>query len=503
MSENENVVYDLIVIGAGPGGYHSALRAAQYNAKVAVIEKDFLGGTCTNWGCIPTKALYSSAKLLEEIEEKGPSFGVEIPCEVKGNFSKAVERKNQIVDDLRVGIKGLLDKQGVDTFMGFGKITGGDINSGFSVSVTKDGQVQNLKGKRVLIATGSTPALIPAFNIDHNKILTSDDILSAEFKELPKKMLIIGAGVIGCEFGNIFQQFGVEVELLEYLPSMLATEDKMVIKEMEKRFEAKNMKLHTNQNVLKVEATETGVKATCCSAKVPRDQVDTAEKFTYEADLCLVSIGRSKVANEIGFEELGGKMERRAIWVNDETMETSVPGVYSIGDVNSAGLMLAHVASHQGDIAVANILSGLGGFDIHERKAGNFAVPYTIFTSPEIGTVGLNRKQAKDKCKEFGAKLYTGRFYYNALGKAKCMGEEEGFIMIHVNANTGEILGATCIGHSAPELISEITIAMQNGLKAEDIGHTIHSHPTISEMVLEAAEDVYGMAIHRAGRRKK
>lgn len=502
MSENNEDIYDLVVIGAGPGGYHSALRAAQFDAKVALIEKDFLGGTCTNWGCIPTKALYSSAKLIEEIHEKAAEFGVDVPCEISPNFPKAVERKNKIVDELRVGIKGLLDKQGVDTYMGFGKIEGGDKESGFAVSVKTDDETKTLKAKRVLIATGSTPALIPAFNIDHDKILTSDDILGADFTDLPNKMLIIGAGVIGCEFGNIFRQFGVEVELLEYLPSMLATEEKLVIKEMEKRFDALDMTLHTNQNVLKVEATENGVKATTCSAKVPRDEVASAEKSEYEADLCLVSIGRSKVASGIGFQDLGGKMERRAIWANKETMETSIPGIYAIGDVNSEGLMLAHVASHQGDIAVANLLTDIGGFDIHARKGGDAVVPYTIFTSPEIGTVGLNRKLAKKKAKESGAKLYTGRFYYNALGKAKCMGEENGFLMIHVNSETDEIYGATCIGHEAPELISEIALAMQNGITATQVGHTIHSHPTISEMVLEAAEDAHGLAIHRAGRRK-
>jgi dihydrolipoamide dehydrogenase len=500
MSEQE--LFDLIIIGTGPGGYHAALRAAQYGAKVAVVEKnpENLGGTCSNWGCIPTKALVTSAHLLEELHEKAPELGVTVG-NVSFDFATAVERKNKVVGELRQGIEGLLNVRKIPIHYGFGKLEGGNINEGFAVSVTpKEGEKTLLKGKRVIIATGSTPALIPAFNIDHNKILTSDDILHPNFKTLPKTMLIIGAGVIGCEFGNIFRRFGVDVTMLEYLSSMIATEEKLVIKELMKKFDEIGIKLHVNQNVLKVEATETGVRATTCDASIPRDQTDSAEKFVHEADLCLVSIGRAKMFKGIGIEELGGAIDRSGIVVNEKTRETGVHGVYAIGDV-TGGPMLAHKASYDGDVAVANALSSIGGFETHAREANYRVLPATIFTSPEIGSVGIREKDAKEMAKEKGAKVYTGRFYYASLGKAKCMAEEQGFMMI-IADEEDKILGASCIGHGAPELIATVSVAMEHGINAKQLGHTIYSHPTISEMVLETVEDVHGMAIHKAGRRR-
>ena len=496
MSEEE--IFDLVIIGTGPGGYHSALRAGQYDAKVAVIEKDKVGGTCSNWGCIPTKALFASAKLLEDIEEQAEKFGITIEGGIKPNFAQAVNRKNEVVDSLVSGIEGLLGTRKIPIYRGFGKVEGGSIESGFDVSSTdKDGNKTMLKAKRVIVATGSTPALIPAFNIDHDKILTSDDILAPEFKTLPEKMLIIGAGVIGCEFANIFANFGVQVEMLEYLPTMLATEEKHVIRQLKKKFKKLGIKVHTNQNVLDVENTGSGVKATTVSAKTPKDEIETAEKSTFEADLCLVSIGPAKVSSDLGLEALGVKLERGQIGVNRDTCETAVKGIYAIGDV-TGGLMLAHVASHEGDVAVENALASIGGFDVHPRKPSYSVVPYTIFTSPNIGSVGLREKAAKEKYE----KVYTGRFFYGSLGKAKCMGEEDGFMMIVVDAESDQIVGATCIGAEAPELISEVAVAMAHGITAHELGHVIHSHPTISEMVLETVEDVHGMAIHKVGRRK-
>jgi dihydrolipoamide dehydrogenase len=496
-------IYDLIVIGAGPGGYHSALRAAQYGAEVAIIEREHLGGTCTNYGCIPTKALYTSSLLLEEIQEKAESLGINIDGEVNVDFGKMVDRKNQVVQELRAGIEGLLNVRKISILHGFGRIEGGNITDGFTVSYTNEEEVkQNIKGKRVLIATGSTPMLIPAFNIDHDRILTSDDILSPDFKTVPKSLLIIGAGVIGCEFANIFSRIGVKVTMLEYLPTMLATEEKLVIKELKKKFAKMGIEVNTNRNVLNVETTADGIKATTCDASVPRDQTESAEKSIFEAEYCLVSIGRAKLSSNIGFVEMGGKTERSAIVVNKDTMESSIEGVYAIGDVNDSGMMLAHVASYEGDIAISNLLSSIGGFDIKPRTTDYTVVPYTIFTNPEIGSVGIREKQAKALAKEKGTKVYTGRFMYSSLGKAKCMAAEEGFLMITADKETGKILGASCIGHEAPELISEIALAMKNGITAQQIGHTIHSHPTISEMVLEAAEDVFGMAIHKAARRR-
>ncbi|MBN1802403.1 MAG: dihydrolipoyl dehydrogenase [Candidatus Lokiarchaeota archaeon] len=489
-------IYDVAVIGAGPGGYHSAIRAAQYGAKVALIEKAKLGGTCLNWGCIPTKALYASAHLIEQIKEAG-EFGVEVSS-FTPNFAKAVERKNKVVKELVEGIDGLQKAWKNDVFFGSGKIVGGRFPDGYEISVQGQDNT-TIKAKTILIATGSSPALIPAFNIDHERILTSDDILSPDFKIVPNKILIVGAGVIGCEFANIFATFGSQVELLEFLPTPIATEEPMIIKELQKKLESKGIKIHVSQAVLSVENTGSGVKATTCSADVPRDKQNdpSTEKFVYDADLCLVSIGRGRESANIGLEGLGIETDRGAIKIDTKTCETSAKGIYAIGDVAASGApMLAHVASYMGDVAVANALSSLGGFPAKPMTTNYDVVPATIFTSPNIGSVGLRRKTAKDK----GIDVLMGQFPYQSLGKAKCMGEEEGFIMILADKQTHKIVGASCIGAEAPELISEVALAMEYGLTVHDIGETIHSHPTISEMVLEGAEAVVGKAVHKKGR---
>jgi dihydrolipoamide dehydrogenase len=487
-------MYDLTVIGAGPGGYHAAVRAAQYGAKVALIEKSKLGGTCLNWGCIPTKALYASAELIQNLKEHGDDFGVF--CEPKVNFAKAVERKNKVVEELVDGIGKLETAWKNDIFYGYGKILGGNLDDGFDISIEGDTS-QKIKTKRVIIATGSSPALIPAFNIDHERILTSDDILSPNFKVVPKSLLIIGAGVIGCEFANIFSTFGAKVTMLEYLSTPIATEERMVIKELENKLKSMGIEIHVSQNVLSVDNTGSGVKATTCSADTPRDQVESAEKSYFEAEFCLVSIGRARESKGLGLEELGIETNRGAIKIDQKTCETAVKGIFAIGDVALSGApMLAHVASYMGDVAVANALTTIGEFPIKERTTDYHVVPATIFTSPNIGSVGLRRNQAKD----LGIDVAMGRFAYESLGKAKCAGHEEGFIMILADKNTHKIVGASCIGAEAPELIAEIALAMQHGLTVHDVSETIHSHPTISEMVLEGAEDVFGFAIHKKGR---
>jgi dihydrolipoamide dehydrogenase len=489
---NNNEVYDIAVIGAGPGGYHSAIRAAQYGAKVALIEKTKLGGTCLNWGCIPTKALYASAHLIEKMRI-AKDFGIEVN-NFEPNFKKAVERKNRIVKELEEGIMGLQKGWKNDVYKGHGKIIRGNKEEGFEISVKGENNAV-IKAKRVIIATGSTPALIPAFNIDHKRILTSDDILDPEFTLVPKKLIIVGAGVIGCEFANIFANFGSKVEMLEFLPNPIATEEPVIIKELQKKLDSLGVKIHTSQAVLSVENTGSGVKAVTCSADVPRDQQVDAEKFIYEGDLCLVSIGRAKVSSELGLEEMGIETERGAIKVNPSTLETSIEGIYAIGDVNG-GIMLAHVASAEGDVAVANALADIGGFPVNSTEIDYDVIPATIFTSPNIASVGLRRSQAKEK----GIDVLMGQFPFSALGKAKCMGEEEGFIMILADKGDYRIIGASCIGTEAPELISEIALAMKHGLTVQDIGDTIHSHPTISEMVLEGSEAVLGKAVHKKGR---
>ncbi|UCC20191.1 MAG: dihydrolipoyl dehydrogenase [Promethearchaeota archaeon] len=484
--------YELAIIGAGPGGYHAAIRAAQYGAKVALIEKDKLGGTCLNRGCIPTKALYASAQLIEKVKDFD-KFGLEIK-EYTLNFKKAVERKNIVVQNLVDGIATLEKAWKNDIYIGHGRIIRGNVNSGFEISIEGENNTR-IKAKRVIIATGSSPALIPSFHIDHKRILTSDDILDPNFSIVPKKLIIIGAGVIGCEFANIFAAFGSKITLIEFLPSPIATEEPMIVKELLKKFETKGIKLRTSQNVLSIENTGSGVKVMTCSSSTPSDKIDIAQKVIFEGDYCLISIGRVKNSNDIGLEELGITTDRGAIKCNNETLETNVKGIYAIGDV-TGGLMLAHVAYYEADVSVANALASIGGFPVKEIKADYKVVPATIFTLPNIASVGFRRKAAKDR----GMDVLMGQFPYQSLAKAKTLGEREGFLMTLADEKDHRIIGASCIGIEAPELIAEISLAIKHNLTVEDIAKTIHSHPTISEMVLETCEATVGKAIHKKGR---
>ncbi len=385
-------VYDVAVIGAGPGGYHTAIRAAQYGAKVALIEKKNLGGTCLNWGCIPTKALYASVKMIEDLKEKAKDFGVNVK-DFSVDFAKAVDRKNKVVKELVEGIAGLENAWKNSVFMGHGKILGGNEKDGFEISVEGKDKVK-IKAKRVILATGSSPALIPAFNIDHKRILTSDDILDPNFKVVPKTLLIIGAGVIGCEFANIFATFGSKVTMLEFLPTGLATEEPMVVKELMKKFERLGIVVKVSLNVISIQNTGSGVKATVCDAAVPKDKVAEAPKSTFEAEYCLVSIGRARDSGNLGLEQLGIQVDRGAIKIDQKTTETSVKGIYAIGDVSASGApMLAHVASYMGDVAVVNALSSLGNFPVKPKATDYSVVPATIFTSPNIGSVGIRSER--------------------------------------------------------------------------------------------------------------
>ena len=485
--------YDIVIIGAGPGGYQAAIRAAQLGAKVALIEKDKLGGTCLNRGCIPTKALYASAHLIEQIKEKSEEFGIEIK-DFALNFTKAVERKNRVVNELVEGIKTLQKAWKNDVYIGKGKIIGGNFNSGFKISVQSDESVE-INAKTIIIATGSSPSILPDFNIDHKRILTSDDILDPKFNIVPERLIIVGAGVSGCEFANIFNAFGSKVTLLEFFPSPIASEESMIVKQLIREFQRKDIEIQTSQNVLSIENTGSGVKATTCNADVPKDQIEKAEKFFYKGDYCLVSNGRVKDSKNFGLEDLGIKTDRGAIKVNSKTLETSVIGIYAIGDV-TGGLMLAHVASYEGFIAVANALSRLGGFPVKEMEPDYAVVPSTIFTYPNISSVGLRRKMAKD----MGIDVLMGTFPYSSLGKAKCIGEEKGFLMVLADKKNHKIIGASCIGAEAPELIAEMALAIRNNLRIDDVVKTIHCHPTLSEMVFEGCEATLGMAIHKKGR---
>ncbi len=463
--------FDVIIIGGGPGGYVAAIRGAQLGARVALVERDRLGGTCLNRGCIPTKALYYSAKRIKAV--KGAAeFGVDATG-VSFDMARAVERKDGVVERLVGGVAGLLKGNGVEVIGGTGALDGPG-----RVRVTgTDGTAETMGARSIIIATGSEPALIPAFNIDGRSVITSTEAL--DLKEVPSSLLIIGAGVMGCEFAAIFSAFGADCMMVELLDSVLATEDRMVSRVIAKGFKESGVSVLTG-----VQVEDVTVK----NAK----QVKTTLKDgrTFITEKVLVTIGRAFNSSGLGLEKAGVELERGRIKVN-ERLETTAKGVYAIGDVTGK-MLLAHVASTQGMVAVANALG-------KDARMDYSAIPYGIFTDPEIACVGLKEKEAKEK----GMEVNVGRFPYAASGKALGMGETEGFVQVIAERGTDVVLGASIVGAHATDIIGEVALAVRAGMKTQDIVETVHAHPTLPELVLEAAEDTHGMAIHKMARRKR
>ncbi len=453
------------IIGAGPGGYVAALKSAQLGAQVTVIEDKEVGGTCLNWGCIPTKALvasaeaFSTAKRLEE-------FGIELKGEIVPNIQKIQERKNKVVSTQIKGIRGLFKSWGVTLKEGRGTLL-----SKKEIEIkNKDGSSEKIEADKIIIATGSRPAQIPSFTFDGKKILSSDDALN--LMEIPKSLLIIGAGVIGCEFACIYRELGAEVTMVEMMPRAVVTEDMAISELLEKELKKKKIKLHTNVKVEKVE-----IKGDSVHALLSDGKEIIAEKV-------LVSIGRALNSDGIGLENAGIEKGKRGEIIIKDTMETNIPDIYAIGDV-TGGILLAHVASTQGIVTAKNIFG-------RNQKMDYSTVPAAIFTSPEIASVGLREHQAEEK----GIKITTGNFQFRALGKAHAMGEIAGFIKVIADKTTDKILGMHIIGPHASDLIHEGAVAMKAGLKIRDIAETIHAHPTLSEGIMEASEDVHNEAIH-------
>lgn len=460
--------FDCVVIGGGPGGYVAAIRGAELGGKVALIEKDKVGGTCLNRGCIPTKALYYSAKSLNAARHAA-DFGVNVG-EVSFDIGRAVARKDEVVKKLVGGVEQLLKGNGVEVIRGDARI-----ESAGKVVVKKADGVEEIAAKSVIIATGSEPAMIPAFNIDRKNVLTSTEML--DIKKVPESLLIIGGGVMGCEFATLFSSFGSKVMIVELLPTILSTEDKMVSRVIMKRFKETGVAVLTEVSVDKVTVEEGRVKTTL---------KDGREFITEKV---MVSIGRSFNSVGIGLEKAGVATDRGKIVVN-EKMETNILGVYAIGDVTGK-MLLAHVASVQGIVAVNNALGKNSAMDYS-------AVPAGIFTDPEIASVGLREKEATEK----SIPVSIGRFPYAASGKALGMGETEGFCQILVDPGTDKVLGCSIVGAHATDLLGEVTLAIRSGAKVKDITETIHAHPTLPEIVMEAAEDVHGLSIHKIGRKK-
>ncbi len=456
----------LIVLGAGPGGYVAAIKAAQLGAKVTIIEDTEVGGTCLNRGCIPTKALIASAEAIDKIN-RAEEYGIEIKGEVSCNLSKIIERKNKVVAIQVKGIRSLLKSWGIELLEGRGKIK--DVNK---VEVAlKDGSNRTAEGDNIIIATGSRPARLPIFPFDGKNVITSDEALN--ITEIPKNVLIVGAGVIGCEFAFILKELGAEVTIVEMLSHAVATEDEEISEILERELKKRKIKLILNTKIEKIEKNSEGD----LTAKLSDGKEIKTEKV-------LVSIGRALNTENIGLEELGIKKGKKGEIEVNSRMETNVSGIYAIGDV-VGGIMLAHVASTEGIVAAENIMG-------QSREMDYNIVPAGIFTMPEIGSVGLREKQAKEK----GLDIKIGRFQFRGLGKAHAMGEIAGMAKIIADAKTDKVLGLHIIGAHAADLVHEGAVAMRLGAKAKDIATTIHSHPTLSEAIMEASEDLHKMAIH-------
>ncbi len=445
--------YDIAVIGAGPGGYVAAIKAAQLGKSVALIEKNYLGGTCLNVGCIPTKTLLANSSLLKKIKD-AKNYGISIG-ELSFDYSKMKQRKDDVILKIRTSLEGLLKQNKIEIFMGHASFT--------SPKEIKIKGEKNLliQAKKIIIATGSEPLDIKSFPCDHKKILNSTSIL--EITELPKSIAIVGGGYIGCEFASLFVELGVKVTIIEALDSILTLLGPAIAGSLQEIFTKQGMEIRTKVSVKTIEKSENHVKIILSDGK------------EFDADMALISIGRKTVSSNMDIEKAGVKVNEKGMIEVNEKMESSVPNIYAIGDVTGE-LQLAHVASHQGIVAAINACGGNMHMDYH-------AAPAVVFTTPEIAFVGLTLEQAKEK----GYNAATGAFPFQALGKSLASGDTEGFAQIIIDKTTGQILGAQVVGHEASTLIAELTLALQNELTVDCIAETIHAHPTVSEAWLEAA----------------
>jgi dihydrolipoamide dehydrogenase len=457
----------IVVIGAGPGGYVAAIRAAQLGAQVSLIEEREVGGTCLNKGCIPSKALIYNAEVLGLLR-RAEEFGVRVTHEAAFDVTRMLERKQRIVQTQVRGIHSLLKSWGVSLIKGRGRLVGPR-----AVEVADaGGTLKRLETDRIILATGSKPIKPPLFPFDGERVITSEEAL--EPRVLPKSLLIVGAGIEGCEFGFLYRALGASVTMVEMKDRPLATEDEEVSALIAREMKKRGIDLHLGLRVEKVAAEPARVVATLSDGR------------TVEAERLLVSIGRTMNTDGLGLDEAGVALGKRREIIVNEQMETKAPGIYAIGD--SVGrIMLAHVASAEGKIAAANAVAEQG-----DRSMNYEVVPAGIFTQPEIGTVGLKEWEAAER----GLKVRVGRYPFRALGRAHAMDEIAGFVKVIADSETGRILGAHIVGPHASDLIHEAAIAMRLGGKASDLAEMIHAHPTLPEAIMEAAEDVQGTAIH-------
>jgi len=458
--------YDIIVIGSGPGGYVTAIRASQLGFKTAIIEKENLGGICLNWGCIPTKALLKSAQVFKYINH-AEDFGLN-KVEASFDFPNVVQRSRGVAEKMSKGVEFLMKKNKIDVIFGTAKV-----KPGKKVAVEKDGAVTEYTAEHIVLATGARSRELPNLPQDGKKVIGYRQALT--LSKQPKSMIVVGSGAIGVEFAYFYATMGTEVTVVEFMPNIVPVEDEDVSKHLEKSFKKAKIKVMTNASVESVDTSGEGVKA----------QVKT-EKGVVElqADILLSAVGITANIENIGLEEVGIKTEKGRVVV-DEWYRTSVPGYYAIGDILPTQA-LAHVASAEGITCVEKIK----GLDVERIDYGN--IPGCTYCTPEIASVGLTEKQAKEK----GYEIKVGKFPFSASGKATANGDTDGFVKVIFDAKYGEWLGCHMIGTGVTEMIAEAVAARKLETTGHEILKTVHPHPTLSESVMEAVAAAYGEVIH-------
>jgi dihydrolipoamide dehydrogenase len=468
-------IYDIAIIGGGPAGYTCAIRAGQFGLKVALIEKaDKLGGTCLHVGCIPTKALLFNAEVYDHLQH-AKDYGIEVNGEAKLNWKTILDRKNQIITKHTKGLDFLMRKNKVTVIPGFGKMTGSAKDGVHTVEVTDAaGKSSPIKTKNVVLATGSDAKMLPGLAAD-DKILTNIEILS--IPQIPKSLVVIGAGAVGVEFASIFRSFGSEITLVEYLPRLVPVEDEDISKELARTFRKRGIDTHTGAKVEKVEKTKTGIKVTFTASD--------GKQVVKEAEKVLVAVGRSPRTEGVGLEKTKIAPERGFIKTN-EWMQTDEPGIYAIGDIVAGLPQLAHVGAMAGMVVAAKIAGK------YARPVMRQRIPACTYTEPQIGSVGLTEAQAKEK----GLSVKVGKFPFSANSKASIVNSHEGFVKVVSDSKYGEILGVHILGPQATELIAEAVTAIELEATVDDMLYMIHAHPTLAEAMLDGFGSVEGLAIN-------
>ena len=463
-----NASYDVIVIGAGPGGYPAAIRASQLGLKTLCVEKEYMGGVCLNWGCIPSKALIAAAGTVEKIRH-ADKMGI-TTTGVSVDLEKMQAWKGSIVKKLTTGVGGLIKANKGESVMGTAKITGPN-----TVEVKKaDGKVETYEAKKgIIVATGATPIAIPGFELDGKVVITARE--AVDLKKVPGNLVLIGGGVIALELGMVYQKLGAKVTVVEMMDQLLPSEDPDLVKVVEKRFVAKGGEVLTK------------AKAKGCTIKGGKATVTVehnGKERTLPADVVLVAVGFRPNSKGLGLEEVGVKLDQRGHVLTNELIQTNIPSIYAVGDV-SGPPYLAHKATKEGEIA-AEVLAG------HKAARDWRAMPAAIFTDPEIATAGLREKEARAQ----GREIRVGKFPFAVNGRAMALDETDGFVKTILDAKTNEVLGVGVVGPEASDIISEAALAIEMCAFGEDVGLTVHPHPTLGEGMMESFKHALGEAVH-------